>query len=518
MKKKISSIINFIRLEDHRVVPPIDHFEPVAEQMKLVKKYGFPATWLLQVDSMLLGPYPEFFKKEMPENNELGVWLEINRAHCDAAGVKFRGRDGINWDHHSQASLTIGYTQADRIKLADTAMSVFFNKFGFYPRSVAAWYIDAFTLNYLAERYHIKATANCRDQWGTDGYSIWGGFWAGAYFPSRRNANLPGSNSAGQIHVPLFRMLASCPVNQYDYVIGDNGQGVCTLEPTCSQSAEFWKWWMPMLYRNMFDNLSTDYSYIQLGQENSFGWPRMKEGYRVQMEELDRLVKDGMTEVMTMGDSGEWFLDTYDITPPLSIAALEDSWKNGRQAFWYNSRFYRASLVMSGASLAMRDFHIFDNRFEETYFDSQCNTHAMVTDAPPVVESFLWHERYGSDFLMRIEVMDTGGWRESEFSCISLPDGADKALIVAGQGKDGSITWDFSESEFKIMFSTKFDWRIHLPSDGKIVIDAKADKITMSHRGLEYGVGLSGIRKATRCGNDIFLEAEPALNVCFHIG
>ena len=52
MKKKICSIINFIRLEDHRM-PEIDHLEPVMEQMKLIGKYRFPATWLMQTDAML---------------------------------------------------------------------------------------------------------------------------------------------------------------------------------------------------------------------------------------------------------------------------------------------------------------------------------------------------------------------------------------------------------------------------------------------------------------------------------
>ena len=137
MKKKICSIINFIRLEDHRM-PEIDHLEPVMEQMKLIGKYRFPATWLMQTDAMLKGPYPELFRRELPEGNELGIWLEITRLHCEAAGVEFRGRDGVNWDHHSQASLTIGYRRSERIALVEASMKIFHEKFGYYPRSVAA--------------------------------------------------------------------------------------------------------------------------------------------------------------------------------------------------------------------------------------------------------------------------------------------------------------------------------------------------------------------------------------------
>ena len=102
----------------------------------------------------------------MAANQEAGIWLEITRTHCDYAGVKFQGRDGINWDHHSKASLTVGYSQQERVALADAAVKIFQENFGFIPRSVAAWYLDAFTLEYLQKKYAVKAMANCRDQWG----------------------------------------------------------------------------------------------------------------------------------------------------------------------------------------------------------------------------------------------------------------------------------------------------------------------------------------------------------------
>jgi len=151
MKKKWVTILNFIRYDDYRA-PELDLFEPVVEQMKVLKKHSLPATWLLQVDAMKLGPYPEFLRKNMPGNHEIGLWFEINRCHCNEAGVKFRGRDTVNWEYHSNASLSVGYTQSERIALADTAMDVFKKSFGHYPETVAAWYIYAFTLKHLKDK------------------------------------------------------------------------------------------------------------------------------------------------------------------------------------------------------------------------------------------------------------------------------------------------------------------------------------------------------------------------------
>ena len=510
MKKKICSIINFIRLEDHRM-PEIDHLEPVMEQMKLIGKYRFPATWLMQTDAMLKGPYPELFQRELPEGNELGIWLEITRLHCEAAGVEFRGRDGVNWDHHSQASLTIGYRRSERIALVEASMKIFHEKFGYYPRSVAAWYLDAFTLGYLEEKYHITATANCRDQWGTDGYSIWGGFWAGAYYPSRGNANLPGEDESGQIRVPLFRMLGSCPVNQYDSSLGENGQGVCTLEPTACKDPR----WMKILFRNMFGNLATDYSYVQLGQENSFGWSRMKDGYVMQMEELAKACAAGEAEVMTMGDSGEWFLSNYRVTPPLATVALEDPEPAGRQAFWYNSRYYRASLTRRGKHLALRDLHCFDNRYRETYLESRCHTHAMIADALPVVEGFLW-QKNGVPAEMKIEIQDSGSWKEPEFDTLSVDTATDNRLEIMASGKNGTVFWCFTESSVMIRLDAGAPWRILLPVNPEVFRRAEPEKLVFEHNGCVYETGLSGISGTDETETAVLLEAASGKAVHFY--
>lgn len=508
MKKKICNIVNFIRLEDHRM-PHIAHFEPVQEQMKLIKKYNFPATWLLQFDALKAGPYADFFKKEMPGNHEIGLWMEINRMHCDAAGIEFRGRDGINWDHHSQASLTIGYRPAEREKLVDTAMALFHETFGYYPVSVAAWYLDAYTIQYMEQKYRIKATSNCRDQWGTDGYSIWGGFWAGAYYPSQVNANLPGESAATQINVPLFRMLGSCPINQYDCALGDNGQGVTTLEPTCCKEKE----WMDKLFRNMFNNLATDYSYIQLGQENSFGWPRMKEGYEMQMENLAEYVKNDGVEVMTMGDTGKWYLNTYKETVPLSTVALEDPWPAQRQTFWFNSRYYRVSLLRDGNTLELQDLHCFSDRYAETYLKRRCHTHAMVTDALPVTEGFL-HKEIGLPANLRIQIKKDGIWKELTSQDCTADISVNNQLSVSF----GPFLWKFTETAIEMKMQDDTPWRIVMPYHKSTFRQATCEKIAYCHNGCSYDVGLYGIESVDVQNNVLLLMPLPSSPVRFFPG
>ena len=42
---------------------------------------------------------------------------------------------------------------------------------------------------------------------------------------------MPAQTKEGQIPVPVFRMLGSDPIYQYDTSLGESAQGVITLEP-----------------------------------------------------------------------------------------------------------------------------------------------------------------------------------------------------------------------------------------------------------------------------------------------
>lgn len=502
MKHKWCSIVNFIRMEDHRA-PWIDHFECVREQMKLIKHYRYPVTWLLQTDAMLSGPYCEFLRREMDANHEAGVWLEITRAHCEAAGVPFHGREGINWDHHSQASLTVGYSQEERLRLTDAAMRIFHDNFGYYPKSVAAWYLDSFTLDYLDRKYHIAATANCRDQWGTDGYSIWGGFWAGGYYPSRRNANLPAFGDDDRINTILFRMLGSCPINQYDAAIGGNGQKVITLEPAdCKDPA-----WISRFYANMFDILCSNYSFVQTGQENSFGWPRMRDGYAVQMRELQKSVREGGIEIARLCDIAEWYKNSYKDTVPVAVVAENDS-EGRRSAYWYNTKFYRVSLIRSGNSLAVQDFHTFHADYPESHLAEPCLTHDMVADAPPVVESFLWKQGQEQSFLMEFEVLRNGEWHHFDSDAIKASESS-AGMELAVYGADGMMQWRFDEDGFGISYPGRC--RFVLPFPETMSVKAAQGRLILRHRDVEYVVGIKGFAKAEHKNNCILLEAEGGL-------
>src|SRR5438105_3769575 len=84
------NVVNFIREIEPRF--PMDMMLPTQKQMELIVEHRLPATWLLQFDALVSGPFVEFLKTHMEPNHEVGFWFEMNEKHCKAADVEWRGR------------------------------------------------------------------------------------------------------------------------------------------------------------------------------------------------------------------------------------------------------------------------------------------------------------------------------------------------------------------------------------------------------------------------------------------
>lgn len=316
----IVNIVNFIRGVEPR--SNVDLIEPVKEQLALGKKHKLPTTWLIQYDALIKPEFTDLLKRKMNPGDEIGAWLEIVQPQVEAAGLKWRGR--YPWDWHVNVGFTQGYEVEDRKKLLDVYMAKFKEVFGNYPKSAGCWIIDAPSLNYLHDKYGIEASCNCKDQSGTDGYTLWGGYWNQAYYPSRLNAYMPAQTKEQQLNVPVFRMLGSDPVHQYDQGIGSTWQGVVTLEPVYRPGGGDPKW-VDWFFDTNFKQPSLAFSYMQAGQENSFGWPAMSAGLKDQYAKLAARRNKGEIRVETLRTSGEWFRKTFDKTPATAIVALDDS-------------------------------------------------------------------------------------------------------------------------------------------------------------------------------------------------
>ncbi len=388
-KPKIINIINFIRLIEPRDESITEKvlYETTVNQIEIMKQYNLGGTFLLQYDALLDSRYQDLLKALPADSFEIGAWWEIPQPLVENAGMTWRGR--YPWDWHADVGFSTGYTPKERERLVDTYMADFKNIFGYYPKSVGSWFIDAHTLNYMYQKYGIIASSNCKDQLGTDGYNLWGGYWNQAYYPSTQNAYMPAQNKQNQIPVPIFRMLGSDPVRQYDNGIGHTHQGVITLEPVYEEAGADQKW-VDWYLREFVNGECMEFAYTQAGQENSFIWSTVEKGFKIQMPLIARLRDQKKVKVETLAESGKWFKERYEVTPATSVTVNEDLERDDVKTVWYNSRFYRANLYWENGTLRFRDIHLFDENLPSKYLTQRVTSNECYFFTLPFVDGHVW--------------------------------------------------------------------------------------------------------------------------------
>ncbi len=389
---RIINIYNFIRAvepRDEKVTHDV-LWQTTANQIAQLKQYQLPATFALQYDALIEPCYQKLLKEQLDERDEIAAWWEIVQPQVEKADLRWRGR--YPWDWHADVGFSTGYTPAEREKLVDVYMAEFKKIFGQYPRTVGSWFIDEHTLAYLAGRYGVIASCNCKDQVGTDGYTLWGGYWNQAYYPSRVNSYMPAQNEKNQIPIPVFRMLGSDPIYQYDEGLGKDRQGVISLEPVYAGSsggggdAGWVKWFLDELVTEP----SLAFGYTQAGQENSFTWEKMVRGLEIQVPLIAELARAGKVRVETLEQTGKWFRSRFPVTPATAVVAMQD-WRNeGRKTVWYNSRFYRINLLWEPEGFRIRDIHLFQEQYASPYQDKPLTSSSCTYDTLPVMDGFLW--------------------------------------------------------------------------------------------------------------------------------
>lgn len=389
---RIVNLINFIRLcepRDERITEDV-LYQTVVKQVEIMRQYNLRGTFLLQYDALLDARYQTLLKQLPAESFEIGAWWEIPQPLVENAGMTWRGR--FPWDWHADVGFSTGYTPTEREKLVDTYMRDFKRIFGAYPKSVGSWFIDAHTLKYLYEKYHIVASCNCKDQVGTDGYTMWGGYWNQAYYPSRLNSYMPAQNAENQIPVPIFRMLGSDPIRQYDQGIGSERQGVITLEPVYRDGGGD-ATWVNWFFREFVQGECLTFAYVQAGQENSFTWNGMGKGFELQMPLIAKLRDSNLVQVRTLSESGQWFTERYRVTPATSVTVNQDLPGSDRKTVWFNSRFYRTNILWEEGTLRFRDIHVFDEGLPSDYLTERVHSNECHFFTLPVIDGYLWSTR-----------------------------------------------------------------------------------------------------------------------------
>ncbi len=466
-------------------------------QMDMYNRFNLPATYLMEYDTLIKEDFRNALNAKRKPEDEIGVWFEITGELARDAGVEWRGKRNRNWDFYVCPGFSPSYSYDEKVKIIKTLMENFKGYFGFYPRTIGSWIIDTETMKIFTDNYEIDAFSVCREQWGMDGYTLWGGPHYGAYYPTLNNMQTPAQKLENQINAPVFRMYSNDPIYCY-YEFGfrefnDVDYGLFTTEPVwlCGQSMA----WVHYQYENTFGNDNDSFNYLQLGQETCFGWAEpLPSALEMQCEFAVKNQEKYGYKFTTVSDMGKAFKESYKTTPDNRRYTLNDWMRKGHRSYWFNNKKYRLNLFSKhDQNVWIRDIHFFSDNYKDRYLDEPSRKEWAVYDNPPVMDGVRF--TYGCD---EKDIPFQNDFRGRKYG--------DRAGMYFGEGYIESVNPDYSVNiamkdgrkivaktlEDAIEFSCDKDFELNFvfKEHQDYIEKINPDSIEYNHMGFKYAMVL----------------------------
>ena len=430
---------------------------------------------MLQYDVVVNKDFKKVIKERAGDNIELGLWYEIVEPLTTACGMKYESERGWKWDWYIKPGFSMSYSLKEREILIDEAMNKFKEVYGYYPRTVGSWIIDTYTINYLSDRYDIDAICYCRDQINTDAYTLVGGYFNQAYYPSRKNMFTPAQTPEMQGRSPMFRLLGPDPIHNYDYQKYTSpgcDRGPYTMEVVNKKVAGGNPTVVDWYLDNYFKNEDLGFSYMQIGQENSFAMYDIIESLDMQIQ---KVLKLDDVKIEKMCDTGRAFKEKYKTTPATSLCALNNWDTEDCQSVYYDSAYYTANLFRHNDKTFIRALYLFDERIEDIYNVAKCETFDSVHENMPIVDT-------------AYQKGDTDGGLG-----IILDDEATAFYAKKTNDEELTVYWNDKSIVFKkecfILNNCKF---MFTPYMVNTKIDVQGDIILFEYKGHKYALKAEG--------------------------
>ncbi|MBQ7242610.1 MAG: hypothetical protein IJS52_00150 [Bacilli bacterium] len=270
------------------------------------------------------------------------------------------------------------FSEEDKKAIVDDCFALFKEKFGFYPASTGSYYLDAFTINYIKQKYPmvVCAVATCFEE-GVKAYhttnNSWytfmdGGPWA-PWIPSKINSAMPAENEAEDSGIVAIPHLSRDPMACFD----GNGSNFGTHPQNVLRGMIYQDNELPYFFNlvDMFrrqarynDGNAYNMMFVGPGWLNKLGrweapYELLKKSYEDALEYYSKLKKQGKLIDMTMEEYAHHYRERHPDYKTPEVALWQDIlYGSQKQYFWYYDPYLRCCLDFNqgGAMIDLRNF------------------------------------------------------------------------------------------------------------------------------------------------------------------
>ncbi|MBI3485320.1 hypothetical protein HY025_00075 [Candidatus Daviesbacteria bacterium] len=382
------TVVNPVRGNDFWELKDQKPTDAIAGQQQILKSQNIVATWLIRPDTLLDQNIIKILKL-ISSTDELGLFLEITPSWTNQAKVEYQ--KSANWHSAGSVFLT-GYSVKNREKLIDSAFEDFKKNFGFYPKSVGAWFVDAYSLQYMQKKYQINSALIVADQYSTDNYQIWGQYWQSPYYPQKRNTLAPAQTLEDKLPIVVMQWAARDPVNGYGKAVEESTYSVQANDYIDYHSLDinyFSK--LVDIYTNQKFN---KFNQLVVGLENSYSWSKYKNEYLNQINVISTKQKSGQFLVVTMNDFAKWYKSSFPEVSPEQIVIADDPLGSSRKTVWFMNPYYRVGWFYNSEGSVIRDVRQYLESQEQLCYEKLCQNLNFATAATRVLDDVSFHRNF----------------------------------------------------------------------------------------------------------------------------
>lgn len=368
------TIVNPVRVSAYNP----DTLSSIKMQHQVLTLRNIPATWLFSYDVLAL-PNIDTFRPDAT-NYEIGLWLEVSPELARDAGVPFVPAD--SW-HRAKSIFLSGYPPSDRLKLIDTIFNKYHSLYGQHPKSVGAWWVDSFSLDYIQQKYQVIANLGVADQFSTDGYHVWGQYWAAPFYPAKSHTGLPASSLDQKVDIVNLQWAPRDPIHGY----GQDKASLFSSQDyyTIGKDSEYLK----KLIQTYASQNTNGFGQFTIGLEGDMSPESYLGQYSKILDAIKEISAASNYQLTNMSQFANWYRERYPGLSRPYLTVSPDLLGEAKPSIWYQSPNYRIHFLhdQTTKTLSIRDFRVYPSGFREPYFDSPNTELDLYINLPSVIDS-----------------------------------------------------------------------------------------------------------------------------------